>query len=62
MEAGKSKIKVQGDFLFDESLLPGSQTALFFLSPYMVGGGWGILWDLFYKDANPIQEDSVFLT
>ena len=31
LEAGKSKIKVSADLLFDESLLPGSQMVVFLL-------------------------------
>lgn len=40
--AGKSKIKVLGNSVSGEGLLPHSKTALFSLYPHMMEGGEGI--------------------
>ena len=44
-------------------MLPGSQRAVFSLSPHMVeGDGMGALSNLFYKGTNSIHESSILMT
>ena len=47
-KAGKSKIKVLGNSVSGEGLLPHSKTALFSLYPHMMEEGEGIL-SLFHR-------------
>lgn len=54
LEAGKSKIRTpaglgsgEGHFLV---------LGIFSLSPFMVGGSEGALWELFHKATDPINE------
>ena len=48
LEAGKSKIKVSADLVSGESLLSGSEMAIFLLCPHLADGVKGALWGLSY--------------
>lgn len=43
MEAKKSKVIAQGDWVFGEVEFPGSYMDIFSLSPHMVERAWGLL-------------------
>lgn len=60
LEAGKSKIQVLTHSTTGETLLPGSQTPLLFVSP-LSGRGERAWQGLFYKDTNLIHEDSTLM-
>lgn len=67
----KYKIKVLEDLVSGESLLPGSNAAVFSLCPHLANRGERALWGLFYKgsivlpknkDTKPIHVGSIFIT
>ena len=60
LEAGKSEIKVLADLVSTEELLPGSETAVFWLCLYMAKGLRAPV-GLVYKGTNPIHKGSALM-
>ena len=62
LEAKKFKFKSSVDLVSGESLLPGSQKAIFALGPHMAEKGERTLWGSLCKGTNPTPEGYSIMT